>query len=122
MGAYEDLLGRSSNGDDRGASAGGGFRSGLMSQNAYRPSVNIQQQHMDPLVRFFLEAGAMMPDPVFASDGEPLGRVVAVDNFGAGDVVEIERPNGKQFMVPMRPEAVPAWDAERLVVAMGWAE
>lgn len=48
--------------------------------------------------------------------GEALGVVVAIDDFGAGDVIEIERPDGKRFMVPMSPEAVPEWDAERLVV------
>lgn len=54
--------------------------------------------------------------------GEPLGTVIAVDNFGAGDVLEIERPGvdgkrGKRFMVPMRVEAVPQWDDARLVVS-----
>ena len=51
-----------------------------------------------------------------STTGEALGRVIAIDDFGAGDVIEIERPDGKRFMVPMRPEAVPEWDAERLVV------
>ncbi len=54
--------------------------------------------------------------------GEPLGTVVAVENFGAGDVIEIERPDGKRFMVPMRAEAVPDWDAERLVVTAAFVE
>ena len=54
--------------------------------------------------------------------GAALGTVVAVENFGAGDVIEIARPDGKRFMVPMRAEAVPAWDAERLVVTAGFAE
>lgn len=59
--------------------------------------------------------------------GEPLGTVVAVENFGAGDVIEIERPPadgkpGKRFMVPMRAEAVPEWDAERLLIDAGWVE
>jgi 16S rRNA processing protein RimM len=54
--------------------------------------------------------------------GDPLGRVVAIDNFGAGDVIEIERPDGKRFMVPMRAEAVPEWDGERLVVSADYAE
>jgi 16S rRNA processing protein RimM len=44
-----------------------------------------------------------------------LGCVVAVENFGAGDVIEIERPDKKRFMVPMRPDAVPEW-GERVVV------
>jgi 16S rRNA processing protein RimM len=34
--------------------------------------------------------------------GEPLGRVVAVDDFGAGDLLEIERPDGRRAMVPFR--------------------
>jgi 16S rRNA processing protein RimM len=35
--------------------------------------------------------------------GEPLGTVVAVENFGAGDLLEIERPDGKRALVPFRP-------------------
>ena len=54
--------------------------------------------------------------------GEALGTVVAVENFGAGDVIEIERPDGKRFMVPMREVAVPEWDSERLVVTRDFVE
>ncbi|AKH41281.1 16S rRNA processing protein RimM [Altererythrobacter atlanticus] len=55
-------------------------------------------------------------------DGQQLGTVVAVENFGAGDIVEIEGPPGEdgkrpRFMVPMTRQAVPDWNAERLVVA-----
>ncbi|HVJ01504.1 MAG TPA: ribosome maturation factor RimM [Sphingomonas sp.] len=60
--------------------------------------------------------------PAVSTAGDALGQVVAVDNFGAGDVLEIERPDGKRFMVPMRPEAVPEWDAERLVVSEAFIE
>lgn len=52
----------------------------------------------------------------------PIGIVVSIENFGAGDVIEIERPDGRRFMVPMREEAVPNWDDETLTVAQGWAE
>lgn len=54
--------------------------------------------------------------------GEALGTVVAIENFGAGDVLEIERPGGRRFMVPMRPEAVPEWDGTRVIVNAAWAE
>jgi 16S rRNA processing protein RimM len=57
-----------------------------------------------------------------SSDGAALGRVVAVDNFGAGDVIEIQRDGGRRFMVPMRVEAVPEWDANRLVVDAAFVE
>ena len=65
--------------------------------------------------------------PAVSDAGDALGKVVAIDNYGAGDVLEIERPGvdgrpGKRFMVPMRPEAVPEWDAERLVIHAGFAE
>lgn len=39
--------------------------------------------------------------PCVSTAGEELGVVVAVENFGAGDILEIERPNGKRFMVPI---------------------
>ena len=60
--------------------------------------------------------------PAVSAGGVALGVVIAIDNFGAGDVIEIERPDKKRFMVPMRPEAVPEWDADRLVVADDFAE
>ena len=59
--------------------------------------------------------------PVVSDTGEALGTVVLVENFGAGDVIEVERPDGKRFMVPMRPEAVPEWNSERLVVNAAYA-
>ena len=59
--------------------------------------------------------------PAVSSDGEALGTCVAVENYGAGDVLEIERPSGRKFMVPMRAEAVPEWNSERLVISAGFA-
>ena len=34
--------------------------------------------------------------------GEPLGTVVAVENYGAGDLLEIEKPDGKRALIPFR--------------------
>ena len=53
--------------------------------------------------------------PAVSTEGEDLGICVAVDNFGAGDVIEIERPDKRRFMVPMRAEAVPEW-GDKLVI------
>ena len=52
-----------------------------------------------------------------ATDGADLGICVAVENFGAGDVLEIQMPSldgkpGKKFMVPMNAQAVPKWGTE----------
>ena len=57
-----------------------------------------------------------------STTGEDLGECVAVDNFGAGDVLEIQRLNGKRFMVPMTQAAVPEWDYERLLIEAAYAE
>lgn len=59
--------------------------------------------------------------PAVSDTGEPLGACVAVDDFGAGEVLEIQRPNGKRFMVPMRAEAVPEWNSERLLITAAFA-
>jgi 16S rRNA processing protein RimM len=53
--------------------------------------------------------------PCVSTDGTDLGKCVAVENFGASDVLEIERPDGKKFMVPMTADAVPEWD-KRIVI------
>lgn len=54
--------------------------------------------------------------------GVALGIVVAVENYGASDVIEVERPDGKRFMVPMIPAAVPEWNAERIVIHSTFAD
>jgi 16S rRNA processing protein RimM len=58
--------------------------------------------------------------PAVSTGGEALGTCVAVENFGAGDVIEIEKADGARFMVPMKAEAVPEWTESRIVVDAGW--
>ena len=49
------------------------------------------------------------PDEMYVADliglpahanGEPVGRVVAVENYGAGDLIEVERAGSQRFLVP----------------------
>ena len=54
--------------------------------------------------------------PVVTETGEAVGHVCAIEHFGATEIVEIEKPDGKKFMVPLTAQAVPEWNAERLVV------
>lgn len=44
--------------------------------------------------------------PCTSANGELLGVVVTVENFGAGDILEIERETGKCFMVPIHAAQV----------------
>ena len=52
--------------------------------------------------------------PCVDAAGEPLGTIVAVENFGAGDLLEIERPGGKRTLVPFRP-GIADLEADRVV-------
>lgn len=59
--------------------------------------------------------------------GESIGRVIAVENYGATDIIEIEKDpvpekGLKTLMVPMTKAAVVKWDAEQLVIAQDFAE
>lgn len=35
--------------------------------------------------------------------GQPVGTVSAVENFGAGDLLEVEAPDGRRSLIPIRP-------------------
>lgn len=51
-------------------------------------------------------------------DGEDIGTVAAVHNFGASDVIEIKRPAGDPLLMPFTDVTVPEidLDARRIVV------
>lgn len=42
--------------------------------------------------------------------GAPLGRVIAMHNFGAGDIIEIAPPRGASLMLPFTDAVVPTVD------------
>jgi 16S rRNA processing protein RimM len=44
-----------------------------------------------------------------------VGTVVAIENFGAGDLIEVERPNGKRSLIPFR-DPIARLDGERIVL------
>lgn len=56
--------------------------------------------------------------PCVSSEGEALGEIIAIENFGAGDIIEVQRPSvegkpGKRFMAPMHAVTL---NAERAVI------
>ena len=57
------------------------------------------------------------------ADGTPVGRIVAVQNFGAGDTLEIAPDAGGTFYVPFTADAVPEVDvaAGRVVIEEAFA-
>src|SRR5215475_12705157 len=51
---------------------------------------------------------------------EPLGKVIAIHNFGAGDIIEIAPPAGTTIMLPFSNAVVPTVDiaSGRVVIAL----
>jgi 16S rRNA processing protein RimM len=59
-------------------------------------------------------------DPAINAAGEPLGRVIAIHNFGAGDIIEIAPPQGSTMLLPFTNAVVPSVDlaAGRVVIEL----
>jgi 16S rRNA processing protein RimM len=49
------------------------------------------------------------------SEGELLGTVIAVENYGAGDLLELERADGKRSLIPFKPGIA---DVERDLIVL----
>jgi 16S rRNA processing protein RimM len=58
-------------------------------------------------------------DAVSAAD-EPIGRVIAIHNFGAGDIIEIAPPHGTTMLLPFTNAVVPTVDlgSGRVVIVL----
>ena len=84
--------------------------------------LSVPRSALPPLAEGEFYHSDLLGLPAVSEAGDPLGTVCAVENFGATDVIEIERPDGKRFMVPLTPVAVPEWNAEKLVVSRDFAE
>ncbi|WP_049819900.1 ribosome maturation factor RimM [Bradyrhizobium japonicum] len=54
------------------------------------------------------------------TDGDALGRVLAIHNFGAGDIIEIAPPKGATMLLPFSNAVVPEVDVAggRVVIAL----
>lgn len=87
-----------------------------------RTALTVPRTALPPLEEGEFYHSDLLDLPVATDAGDVVGRVCAVENFGATDIVEIEKPNGKRFMVPLIEQAVPEWNGERLIVSADFAE
>ena len=53
--------------------------------------------------------------PVVDADGKLVGTVAAIENYGAGDLLEIEGEGGKRSLIPFR-RGIADLDHGRIVV------
>jgi len=53
--------------------------------------------------------------PAVDGEGARVGRVVAVENYGAGDLLEVELPDGRRSLIPFKP-GIADLEEERIVL------
>ena len=64
--------------------------------------ITIPRDALPPLEQGEYYHADLLGLPCVSAAGESLGTVFAVENFGAGDIIEIEKPDGRRSMVPFR--------------------
>jgi 16S rRNA processing protein RimM len=90
-------------------------------------ALTVPRDALPPLAEGEFYHADLLGLPVITDAGETVGAVLAIENFGATDIIEITRDpvpakGPKTFMVPMIPTAVIGWDASRLVIGAAFAE
>ena len=100
-------------GDNKGATAlfeGVGDRTAA---EALRGSlVEIDRALLPPLEPGEYYHADLIGLPCVDGSGEPLGTVVAVENFGAGDLLEVEAEGGRRSLIPFEPGIADLEDAK----------
>ena len=77
--------------------------------------VEIGRDALPPLAEGEYYHADLIGLPCVEAAGEPLGAVAAVENFGAGDLIEVERPDGKRSLIPFR-EPIARLERERIIL------
>ena len=77
--------------------------------------VEIGRDALPPLAEGEYYHADLIGLPCVDEAGEPLGAVAAVENFGAGDLIEVERPDGKRSLIPFR-EPIARLERERIIL------
>ena len=77
--------------------------------------VEIDRDALPPLEEGEYYHADLIGLPCVDEADEPLGTVVAVENFGAGDLLEVEKPDGKRSLIPFR-ELIARQDGDRIIL------
>ena len=77
--------------------------------------VEVDRDDLPPLEEGEYYHADLIGLPCVDREGRALGSVIAVENFGAGDLLEVETPDGRRSMVPFKPGIADRED-DRIVV------
>ncbi|WP_379546412.1 ribosome maturation factor RimM [Qipengyuania sp. DSG2-2] len=89
--------------------------------------LNVTRETLPPLEEGEYYHADLIGLAVVNDAGSPVGKVIDVQNYGATDVVEIEKDPAPEkgmrtFMVPMTKQAVIEWDTERMTISADFCE
>lgn len=89
--------------------------------------LTVPREALPPLAEGEFYHADLLGLPVVTDAGDVIGTVLAIENFGATDIIEIAldpvpEKGPKTFMVPMIPAAVIAWDDKKLVISADFAD
>ena len=65
--------------------------------------VEVERSALPPLAEGEYYHADLIGLPCFDSNGTAIGTVEAVENYGAGDLLEIRMPDGKSALIPFKP-------------------
>ena len=77
--------------------------------------VEIDRAALPPLQKGEYYHADLIGLPVVDGDGESVGTVAAVENYGAGDLLEIERLDGKRSLIPFR-DGIADRESDRITI------
>lgn len=77
--------------------------------------VEVERDALPPLDEGEYYHADLLGLPAEDRDGRRVGVVMAVENYGAGDLLEIEAADGKRSLIPFKPE-IADLDGDRVVV------
>ena len=77
--------------------------------------IEVQRDALPPLEEGEYYHSDLLGLPCVAQDGGVIGTVAAVENFGAGDLLEVELKGGKKSLIPFRPGVADLQD-DRIVL------
>jgi 16S rRNA processing protein RimM len=65
--------------------------------------VEVDRDALPPLAEGEYYHADLIGLPCVDEAGDPLGTVAAIENFGAGDLIEVEKTDGKRALIPFKP-------------------
>jgi 16S rRNA processing protein RimM len=77
--------------------------------------VEVERGDLPPLEEGEYYHSDLIGLPCIDREGKAVGVVISVENFGAGDLLEIEFPNGRRSLIPFR-DGISDLDDGRVVV------